>query len=243
MKRLTVARRATTKAVVAALLGISALGSISFGVYAVALQKTAPATPVIQQHPSDPTTTPEATFTWTEATPGVSFQCKIDSASWLPCSSPYSFTVDASSSGTHQFSVRAVDSAGDMSGNASFSWKVNKIDFGISGSVTGLYPGLWRPIDVSITNPNNFTIYVTQLTVSISSSPSSCSAGANIYLDQSTASSSQSALIPANSTTAMPSELRPRIQLRNLTTNQDPCKGAVFSLSYTGTATVCWSVE
>jgi hypothetical protein len=236
MKRITVARRAT-KGFVAALLGISALGSIGFGVYTVASQKPAPAAPVIQQHPSDPTTTPEATFTWTEATPNVTFQCKIDGGSWLNCSSPYSFTVDASSNGTHQFSVRAVDSSGDTSANAGFSWKVNKIDFGISGSVTGLYPGIWRPITVSITNPNNFTIYVTQLNVSVSSSPASCTAGANILLGQSTISSLQTASIPANSTTAIPDGLRPQIQLRNLPTNQDPCKGAIFNLSYTGTAT------
>jgi hypothetical protein len=235
MKRLRAATRATKAIVV--LIGVLAAGSMSFGVYAVGAQKVAPATPVIQQHPSDPTTTPEATFTWTESTSGVSFQCKIDSGSWLSCSSPYSFTVDANSNGTHQFLVRAVDTAGNTSGSASFSWKVNKIDFGIAGSVTGLYPGVWRSIAVTITNPNNFTIYITQVNVSVSSSPSTCTAGANLEITPSTLSTSQNAPIPANSTTTIPSVNQPQIRLKNLPTNQDLCKGATFSLSYTATAT------
>lgn len=50
-------------------------------------------------------------FTTTEPDPGSSFECKLDLSDWETCSSPNGLT--GLSDGSHTFSVRAIDSAGN----------------------------------------------------------------------------------------------------------------------------------
>ncbi len=52
------------------------------------------------------------TFTFT-GDPGNTFECKMDSGGWAPCASPY--TSSALALGTHTFSVRQKDPAGNVS--------------------------------------------------------------------------------------------------------------------------------
>ena len=135
--------------------------------------------------------------------------------------------------------MRAVDAAGNISDAAPWSWKVNNIGFTITGNAPTLYPGVWNQIPVKITNPNNFTIYITSLAVGVSSSPASCSASSNIETQASAVTSSNRFAVPANANNwPVPVAYQPQIRLKDLPlTNQDLCKSASFSLSYTGTAT------
>ena len=73
----------------------------------------------------------------------VTFECSIENEPFLACTSPFTFTVivDTSNNGQHQFAVRAVDPAGNISGAASYKWKVDDVGFTITGNAGGLlYP-------------------------------------------------------------------------------------------------------
>lgn len=207
----------------------------------------APPAPHLVQKPDDPTFNATNTFTWTEAEVGASFQCSFENGSWTPCSSPYSYVIVTSNYGQHQFSVRAVDAAGNVSAATSYSYKYAKglptsgLPFTISRSVSGLSIGVWKPIVVKITNPNGVLIYVSALNVAISanSTPPGCYSAANVELQQSNVSTSLSVAVPAHSSVVLPSGpvTAPRIRLIDLpNTNQDECKGKSFALTYSGTA-------
>jgi hypothetical protein len=201
------------------------------------IDRVPPPAPVLDQYPPNPSPTATATFAWHDAEAGVTYQCSIENGPWTSCSSPKTYTVDITSSDTHQFGVRAMDSAGNVSQGTFYSWKTSKIGFTISGSVGGIVPGHLRPIPITIYNPNSFTIYVTSLTVNASGNPNGCSASANVHIVQSDLSpSNPSQGIPAHSTVTLTAHL-PQIELYNLNTNQDDCKGQTFALSYGGTAT------
>jgi hypothetical protein len=85
-------------------------------------------TVVINTTPTNPTTSTNAGFTFTASDAGGSAsgvaytECKIDGASYAPCSSPFSQVVGT---GSHTFSVRVTDNAGNVSTAATFTWTVN----------------------------------------------------------------------------------------------------------------------
>ena len=74
-------------------------------------------------------TTATSTFNWTEtSTDVVAFQCWVENGSFQatvpsvgeanqPCASPLTFDVATTNNGQHQFAVRAVDAAGNVSGS------------------------------------------------------------------------------------------------------------------------------
>ena len=200
---------------------------------------TPPPVPLITSAPPDPSSQAESTFEFTDAESPVSFQCSIENGPFGPCSSPFTFTVivDSSNNGQHQFAVRAVDPAGNVSGSASYNWKVTNIGFTVTGNAAGLlYPGVWRQLPLQLVNPHNFTIFVESIVVAVSGAPGGCAA-ANIEFVQSSASTASPVTVPANSTAAVPVAKQPQIRLKNLSTDQDTCKNVSFSLSYSGTAT------
>jgi hypothetical protein len=200
---------------------------------------TPPPAPVITSMPPDPAPTAISTFEFIDAESPVTFECSVENGPFGTCTSPFTFTVivDTSSNGQHQFAVRAVDPAGNVSGSASYRWKVDSdIGFTITGDVSGLAPNLWLKIPVRITNPHNFTILVESLGVSVSEAPAGCGAP-SIEFQQSTASSGSPIVVPAKSSLFLvPVTQQPSIRLRNLPSNQDSCKGTSFELAYTGTA-------
>jgi hypothetical protein len=219
-------------------LGGTGLGNGNFTGQVYTIDKIAPPTPVLTQHPTDPSPTPVSTFAWTDSEPGVTFQCALENGPWNPCTSPYTFTVGNTDSGEHQFEVRALDAAGNASDDVDFTWKLSQDGFTISGNPVGLlWPGVWQPITITFTNHNNFAIKITSLTVSISSSPVGCPASPNVELQQSTLSSSNTFSVPANGSATMTTSARPQIRLKNLPVNQNACQGGTFNLAYSGTAT------
>ncbi len=68
---------------------------------------------------------PAATFTFTDAEATVTFECRVDAASYQVCTSPHTYTGLAE--GSHTFEVRAVDAAGNRSTPASHIWTVDTI--------------------------------------------------------------------------------------------------------------------
>ena len=61
--------------------------------------------------PPNPTNDTTPTFTFTGVNGAVSFQCRFDTATFAPCTSPFTPTV-ALSQGTHTFQVRALSASG-----------------------------------------------------------------------------------------------------------------------------------
>lgn len=113
-------------------------------------------------------------------------------------------------------------------------------EFGITGDVGNLMPGVATTIRLTLTNPNGVPIYITALTVSIAadSTPPGCSSASNVQLTQSNASSADPIIVPASGSLTLTSAPRaPQITLLNLPgVNQDICKNKSFALTYSGSA-------
>ncbi len=83
---------------------------------------TAPETQ-ITAGPASSTTATTAGFSFSADESGSTFACKLDSAAWASCGSPA--TYSSLTIGTHQFSVRATDAAGNTDATpATQSWTV-----------------------------------------------------------------------------------------------------------------------
>jgi hypothetical protein len=223
---------------------------------AFTIDKTPP-TVTLLTWPPDPNTTATSTFTWSATDPGgsgvVSFLCSTENGAFAatvhsaggsdqPCSSPLTYAVATTTNGQHQFAVEAVDAAGNVSQAVSYTWKVDKGSpqvFTIAGSVTGLVPGVWFSIPVTITNPNAETLYVTGLTVGASGTPGGCDSATNVQTLPSSAAPGNKLAVPANASNwPVPAgPFRPQIRLKNTAGNQDNCKSKTFSLSYAGSGT------
>jgi hypothetical protein len=78
---------------------------------------------VITSTPANPTNQTSASFSFTDTEAGVSFQCQLDGSAFSICSSPKAYS--ALRQGSHTFSVRAQDAAGNQSGAASFTWTID----------------------------------------------------------------------------------------------------------------------
>lgn len=205
----------------------------------------APPAPTITAKPPATSSSATNTFAWSDAESGVTFQCSIESGAWFSCSSPYTYTVTKSNNQEHQFAVRARDAAGNASTPTSYKFKViasaGGVPFQISGAVTQMVLGAWKPIPVTVTNPNNVPIFVTGLVVSVAadSTPSGCTSSTNVQVQQSNVSSTLMLQVPANGSVVLPAQgvFAPQIRLADLpTVNQDVCKNKTFALSYSGSA-------
>ena len=72
---------------------------------------TAPPDTTINSGPSGLTNDNTPTFTFSSADTGASFECRVDTAAFASCTSPY--TTAALADGAHTLEVRAVDAAGN----------------------------------------------------------------------------------------------------------------------------------
>lgn len=82
-----------------------------------------PPAPVINSEPANPTISTTAAFTFSDSQSGVTFQCSLDGSSYAACASGSSYSL--LSSATHIFAVQAVDTAGDISPAATYSWTID----------------------------------------------------------------------------------------------------------------------
>ncbi len=210
------------------------------------IDTTPPPVPVITAHPQESTTSRSASFSFSDAEHGASLLCRRDSARFARCTSPIAYANVPL--GAHTFQVEAQDAVGNSSATVTYSWTVAKEvkeaegkPFAVTGNASGpLAPGLTRELAITLTNPNNVAITVTALgaTVASGSSKAGCDGPSNLQLTQSDLSTSNTLTIPANGHISLPSGTvsAPQVQMLNLPVNQDACKGASFTFTYSGSA-------
>jgi uncharacterized protein YjiK len=137
---------------------------------------TTPPDTTIDSRPAVPTNSISATFAFsgTDSGSGVaSYACKLDGASFAPCTSPQTYTSLTADS--HNFQVRAIDTAGNIDPTpASFTWTIlndisSRVNMVTSGLVynraTKLYSGTMTITNTSgapIAGP--FTVWLESLT-------------------------------------------------------------------------------
>ncbi len=211
--------------------------------HAWTVDATPPPKPTITQGPDNSTGDRNALFAFTEAEAGAVFQCQLDDGGWSSCTSP-TVSYDLAL-GKHELRLRALDAAGNASGEAKWKWRITLaqtgVPFSVSGDLAGLLaPGLSGELALTISNPNDEPIFITALTVGVEagSTKPGCDGPENLQVLQSNASYVNPLTVPAHGSASVPSGgvSAPQILMRNLTTNQDACKGATFSFSYGGSA-------
>lgn len=217
-------------------MAVSSAATRSFTVDSIA-----PPAPMITAQPANPTASRNARFQLADAEPGVQFRCRLDAGAFNACGSTAVF--NALDVGSHCFAALAVDATGNQSGATTYCWDVIlQGSFAITGATVGpLVPGASRPVNLVIGNPFNFTIRVTDVALSVdpTSSKSACDAAQNLTIVHSLVGTVD---VPARATRSLqdlgvPQASWPSVAMPNLSTNQDACKAAVFTLHYTGTAT------
>ena len=111
----SIARVATT--VVAAAL---VAGPLTTGAHAA----PKPAAPTIVAGPAALTNVRSATFEFTHATAGMTFQCSLDAGAWADCVSPHNYPGPLAEV-LHTFKVRGRDTGGTLSQVATATWTVD----------------------------------------------------------------------------------------------------------------------
>ncbi|MBI5632218.1 MAG: DUF1566 domain-containing protein [Nitrospirae bacterium] len=83
----------------------------------------APPVVAITNYPVNPTSSTSATFSYSSSEANSTFECSLDSADYTQCA-VLGIQYPNLMPGNHTFSVRATDSAGNVSSPASFSWLI-----------------------------------------------------------------------------------------------------------------------
>ena len=91
--------------------------------YTWTIAAAAPPTPTFDSTPADPSNSTSATFGFSDTQPGVTFDCSLDGAAFLACTSPHSYS--GLTDGSHTFAVRARDPDGNLSAAQSYTWTVD----------------------------------------------------------------------------------------------------------------------
>jgi hypothetical protein len=84
---------------------------------------TPPPAPTIDSKPANPSTSPSASFTFSDTEAGATFLCSLDGAAFAACTSPQSYS--ALSEASHTFAVKAADAAGNQSAAATYTWQIS----------------------------------------------------------------------------------------------------------------------
>jgi alpha-tubulin suppressor-like RCC1 family protein len=79
---------------------------------------------VIDSHPADRTNSTSASFTYSADDPDAVFECSLDAADFSPCQLQGT-SYSGLAAGSHDFSVRATDVAGNVSEILSFDWSID----------------------------------------------------------------------------------------------------------------------
>ena len=148
--------------------------------------------------------------------------------------------------GKTDFTLKATSGTTQVSSQAQLHVLEANRTFGVSGSVDGLLaPGVSSPLDLQISNPNNKSIAVTNLTVAINQvirTPMAVAANlpcttADYNLVQYSGQYPLTVVPGTRSLSALGvSQTKwPRIQMLDTAQLQDGCKGATLKLTYSGT--------
>jgi hypothetical protein len=245
-------KSARRKRCLALLSGLAVVGSGAYAVHAAPRReerKPGLPAPSITVKPIKQSKETWASFSFRDRRRGATFRCSLDGSRYKTCNSPKRYPGPLTE-GQHTFRVRARSSTRkhELSRPTSYTWLVEpnpvtqtsgealSIRAGVIGS---LYPGaLPLSIPLTLSNPNSIPIYVTSVTVAVTSSPAGCNSSTNISLTQSSASSTNPVLIQADSSITLPAQgvAAPTIKLVDLPVNQDACRNATFPLSFVGSA-------
>ena len=205
-----------------------------------------PAAPAITSSPDQDTTSTDALFGFDVAT-GNGFECRLDRSGWQQCSNPASYV--GLGTGTHTFCVHAVGPARVAGPDTCFSWMIHSPTtspsgaFAISGDLPGLLsPGTGLPLTLTVSNAFDFDLTVTAITVTVvpGSSQPGCDGPANLQVTQSNlAGGSLSIVVPAHGSVTLPAQgaTAPQVTMLDLPTNQNACKNALFTFSFSGSGT------
>jgi len=214
--------------------------------FTIAATTTTLPTPSITVAPTNPSPDTAPTFSFTDSQAGVGFNCTLDNAAATACNAG-TVTYSGLIVGNHCLAVVATDPNGNRSAAASYCWSIVSAVSNIT--IAGNPPGSLSPggaasaIDVSITNPFPFPIKVVAINIAVNAASSKvgCNGATNLIVVR---QFSGTASLPANSTRtlsqlapAVTSAQWPLVQMPGLPANQDACKGAIFTLTYSGTAT------
>jgi hypothetical protein len=205
------------------------------------IDTTAPPVPTITNAPDDPTFSDKASFGYTDTEAGVTFECSLDGSSFASCpASGKSYnkldTID------HCFDVRAVDPAGNAGTPAEYCWSVLvKFEFGIRGDLGGpLYPGASQLLNLVFKNPSRRDLKITDVAISVNAATNKlgCSGVQNLLV---TRGFTGPVTVPRLATKSLsdlgvPLGQWPILTMPNLSTNQDACRGATFTFSFSGSA-------
>jgi hypothetical protein len=105
--------------------------------YSWTVDLSPPPAPTITGSPPNPTSATSASFNFTDSEAGVTFSCALDGGDSSSCASPAAYSGLAQAA--HVFSVRAVDTAGNIGAATSFGWSVIAgADTVAPGNVSGL---------------------------------------------------------------------------------------------------------
>ena len=121
--------------------------------------------------------------------------------------------------------ISTVRSSGDAA--VSHATRRTPAAFSIAGRVRGLYPGATRPLTLTVTNPNRFSITVTSITTAVKNASSTCLA-ANVKVTR----FSGAAIVVARRT----AHVTVHVTMAHGAGNA--CQGAVFPFHYRGVARV-----
>ncbi|MBI5140418.1 MAG: hypothetical protein HZA94_03170 [Candidatus Vogelbacteria bacterium] len=118
---------ATPHSITAKQANVTGDTSMSSGVLSVRIDALAPDTTITaSSQPANPTTSASANFSFTSSETISTFECKLDTGSFTTCATPKSYS--ALSSGSHTFSVRATDLAGNTDATpAIYTWVVESL--------------------------------------------------------------------------------------------------------------------
>jgi hypothetical protein len=217
--------------------------------YGWTIDTTPPPAPGLTAGPPALSDQTSASFSFTDAESGVSFQCALDGGAFAACSSPGRYS--GLGAGTHSFQVRALDAAGNLSAATWYLWTVQLqvSGFTLSGSLSQvLYPGATAGLNVRITNPFNFDINVSQLTVTVRRATTrggvpnpGCDGTVNLRVLRQYGGPSplkvKSSRTVSLSDLGVPQSQWPQLQMPDLPVNQDACKSTTFTFDYAATAT------
>jgi hypothetical protein len=212
---------------------------------------TPPPPPILTGAPDANTTSTTAVLAF-DGDGDVEFECSLDAGDWQTCASPVIYVGLAL--GPHTFCVRSLLPIGIPSTPTCTSWSISAPDqpaapsppapgFTITGDQPAvLAPGLGGPVPVTITNPQSFPITVTDLVVTVAAggSNSGCDGATNLSVAQSNmAGGAVSVVVPAGGSVVLPAQgaTAPVVTMLDSASNQDACKGAVFTLDYAATGT------
>ena len=113
----------------------------------------------VDSGPSGPTYDPTPSFGFSSE-PGTSFECRVDSGAYAPCSSPT--TAPRLPDGSHTFSVRATDAAGNTDPTpATRTFTVKTAEVRVSGSTLVVTAALGPKDNIAISRPSASVLRVT----------------------------------------------------------------------------------